>query len=169
MSNPVRQQKWSHDPNRAYFVASHLSDPCASNSAHLGQHVCAHILSKVYDFFHKSRHFWRNLKFVSTIYWWVNWSNISGLYRNYCFVAISPDLLENTNWKHVQTYFLGQCKARPFNFHRVSLFISFFVSFFVSLFQCPNTMLFITLTGKPLNVGSRNLAWICTWIISRST
>ncbi len=32
--------------------------------------------------------------------------------------------------------YLGQCKARPFNFHQVCLF----VSFFVSLFQCPNTV-----------------------------
>ena len=30
---------------------------------------------------------------------------------------------------------LGQCKARPFKFHRVCLF----VCFFLSLFQCPNT------------------------------
>ncbi len=31
---------------------------------------------------------------------------------------------------------LGQCKARPFYFHQVCLFLSFFVS----LFQCPNTV-----------------------------
>ena len=34
-------------------------------------------------------------------------------------------------------FYLGRCKAQPFNFHRIC--------FLVSLFQCPNPMLFITL------------------------
>ncbi len=39
----------------------------------------------------------------------------------------------DTDWVAVQ---LGQCKARPFNFHQVCLFLSLFLYFFVSLFLC---------------------------------
>ncbi len=40
---------------------------------------------------------------------------------------------------------LGQCKARPFNFHRVCFFLSMFLCF-----SAPTHYVFSTLTAQPL-------------------
>ncbi len=72
-----------------------------------------------------------------------------------------------------QTNSLGQCKARPFNFHQVCLFLSLFLYFFVSLFQCPNTEYFSTplamlkTSKKKKKTISTNLIrpWLSHWPI----
>ncbi len=60
--------------------------------------------------------------------------------------------------------YLGQCKARPFNFHRVSLFLSFFLSF-----SAPTHFTSSGLGAKPIVLRSFNLGQGSTWMMSGST
>ena len=59
---------------------------------------------------------------------------------------------------------LGQCKARPFKFHRVYFFISLFL-YFSTLTHCA----FSTLIAELLDPGSLNLGLGSTLMMSGST
>ncbi len=73
----------------------------------------------------------------------------------------------------VQRY-LGQCKARPFNFVLVCWFFIFYFLFFCFLFfvfcfSAPTDSGFSAVKAKPMILGPRNSVQGYTWMMSGST
>ncbi len=70
-----------------------------------------------------------------------------------CFKLFSEYLLTYHFYVKIRTisiqFYLGQCKARPFNFQWVSyFFISLFLYLFISFFQYPKLCVMVMVTAK---------------------